>query len=217
MKWSKQTWKAALPVYNSILEHPFVLELMDGSLEKEKFMFYIQQDVFYLGEFGKVLAGIASRAGKPEYTESFLHFAKDTIQVERALHQSFFNTIGVTATKEPSPTCLFYISYMQRQLINASLEVAMATVLPCFWIYREVGDYIIANQKKNENPYQNWIDTYVGEEYSKAVDKAVSICDEMAEACSQGQRQLMTDAFVMCSKMEWMFWDSAWRLEKWPI
>jgi thiaminase/transcriptional activator TenA len=27
----------------------------------------------------------------------------------------------------------------------------------------------------------------------------------------------MTDVFVRASQYEWMFWDSAWRLETWPV
>ncbi|MFB2606764.1 thiaminase II, partial [Rhizobium phaseoli] len=30
-------------------------------------------------------------------------------------------------------------------------------------------------------------------------------------------RTEMTDAFVRASQYEWMFWDSAWRLETWPV
>jgi len=27
----------------------------------------------------------------------------------------------------------------------------------------------------------------------------------------------MTDIFLRCTKMEWLFWDSAWYLESWKI
>lgn len=54
MKWSEQTWIKSLPVYHKILDLPFITELINGTLAKEKFLFYIQQDAIYLGEFGKV-------------------------------------------------------------------------------------------------------------------------------------------------------------------
>lgn len=217
MKWSKEAWYATLPVYNNILEMPFISELMDGTLDNRKFVFYIQQDALYLAEYGKVLAGIASKLENSTHIESFLHFAGDTMSVEKELHKTFMDADDNINGLEASPSCLLYTSHLHKQLANKSIEVALATVLPCFWIYKKVGDHILKNQSKGKNPYQDWIDTYGGEDFNKAVLKAISICDEIADRCTNEQREEMTRAFVMCSKMEWMFWDSAYRMEKWPV
>jgi len=217
MKWSESAWKAAEPIYQKILEQPFIKGLIDGTLDKEKFVFYIQQDALYLAEYGKILTGIASKLNKPEHIEAFIHFAGDSMAVEKALHESFVSKIENNLNIEPSPACLLYTSYLLKQLANSPVEVMAAAVLPCFWIYKEVGDYILANQNKKDNPYQSWIDTYGGEAFEDSVKTAIAICDELAAACTDEQRQAMTDAYVMCSKMEWLFWDSAWRLEKWAI
>jgi len=55
------------------------------------------------------------------------------------------------------------------------------------------------------------------DEFAAAVQKAVDICDEVAASCTEAQRRAMIDAYVSCAKMEWMFWDSAWKLEAWPV
>jgi len=218
MKWSESAWESIQPVYNKILQQPFISELMNGTLDRQKFEFYIQQDALYLAEFTKVLSIVASKLDKSEHISAFLYFAKNTIFVEQVLHESFFKEYSVNALAEASPACLFYTSYLHRQSANAPVEVALAAILPCFWIYREVGDYILKNQtNKENNPYQKWINTYGGVEYSADVDRAIAICNELAENCTEKQRQVMTETFVMCSKFEWMFWDSAWRLEKWSI
>ena len=96
------------------------------------------------------------------------------------------------------------------------VEVAMAAVLPCFWVYKKVGDHIYSNQNKGKNPYQKWIDTYAGSEFGEIVDTAIKACDEVAKQCTADQRETMRDAFLTGCRLEWMFWDSAWRLEKWP-
>lgn len=217
MKWSEHAWAAIEPIYSEILVLPFIHELINGRLEKEKFTFYIQQDAIYLAEFGRVLSAIAAKLDGYEHVASFLHFAKDTMQVEHDLHQSIFQTYSVSNLPEASPACLLYTSYLHQQVANAPVERAAAAVLPCFWIYREVGNHIVKNQTKELNPYQQWIDTYGGDVYAAAVDRAIAICDELAASCTEQQRQSMTDAFVLCSKMEWMFWNSAWKLEQWEI
>ncbi|MDR2955684.1 MAG: thiaminase II [Prevotella sp.] len=217
MKWSEEAWEAARPIYNKILELPFIQGLIDGTLDNEKFVFYIRQDALYLADYGKVLTAIASRLNKPEHIDAFIHFAADSMEVEKALHETFISKIDATAKQEMSPSCLLYTSFLLRQLAGAPAEVIVAAVLPCFWIYKEVGDYILANQTKSENPYQSWIDTYGGEEFEQSVKTAIAIADELADKCTPAQRKAMTEAYVMCSKMEWLFWDSAWRLEKWVV
>ena len=216
MKWSKQAWAAIPSVYDEILNLPFIRELITGSLDKEKFAFYIQQDALYLSDFGKILTGLATRLSKPEHIEAFIGFAGETMVVERVLHQQFCETLCVAAATQPSPSCLLYTSFLYRQF-NAPAEVMAAAVLPCFWIYKEVGDYILANCNPNNNPYQAWINTYGGEEFARSVEKAIRICDELADNCTVDQQKAMTDAFILCSKMEWMFWDSAYRIEQWRI
>ncbi len=213
--WSLAARRAVGPIFTAITAHPFITELMAGTLPREKFMFYLAQDALYLIDFGRALAGIAARAKKPEHTAAFLAFAKDTMEVEKALHQSFLGSTD--ALPHQSPANLLYTSYMLRGLALDSLGVAVAAVLPCFWIYKAVGDYILAGESAANNPYQSWIDTYGGEEYGEAVERALAIGDELAAQAGEAERRDMTEAFVTCSRLEWMFWDSAYKLEEWAV
>ena len=216
MKWSEKAWEAITPVYKKILVQPFIKELINGTLDNEKFMYYIQQDAIYLTDYGKILTAIATKLTERSHIETFLGFAGESIMVENELHETFLAGIQTDKKLPASPSCLLYTSFLLRQ-INAPLEVMVAAVLPCFWIYKEVGDHILANQNKENNPYQAWIDTYGGEEYAQSVKKAIDICDYLAEKCTVEQQLAMTEAFVTCSKLEWMFWDSAYNLEQWKI
>ncbi len=49
------------------------------------------------------------------------------------------------------------------------------------------------------------------------MEKALAVGDELAEGAGENERREMTEAFVTCSRLEWMFWDSAYKLEKWPV
>ena len=216
MKWSEQAWASVEAIYKETLELPFLQELIKGTLDRYKFVFYIQQDALYLSDYGKLLTAIATRMTKPEHIETFIGFAGESMTVEKELHEMFFSELHAGKGREASPTCLLYTSFLLRQL-NAPLEVMVAAVLPCFWIYKEVGDYILANQNRENNPYQAWIDTYGGEDFAQSVKTAIDICDELAAACTEEQQRAMTDAFVTCSRLEWMFWDSAYHLEQWKI
>lgn len=214
-RWSDEAWEAALPVYRKILGHPFVRELADGTLPAEQFRHYIRQDALYLDGYARRLAHVASRLTRREHTEAFLHFALDGIAVERALHAQFL--AGDAPTRdEMSPACLLYTSLLDAQA-TAPVEVEAAALLPCFVVYQRVGEEILARQQDDRNPYRRWIETYGDASFAEATARAVGICDELAEAASEEIRQRMTDLFVRCTRMEWMFWESAWNLEKWKI
>ena len=217
MKWSEKAWSSIAGIYSETLELPFIKELMAGTLDRETFVYYIKQDAIYLADYGRTLTGLASRLADPAHIEAFIRFAGDSIVSENILHESFFREFGITEKSVTSPTCLLYTSFLLKHLAGSPVEVAAAAVLPCFWIYKEVGDYILENQTKGQNPYQAWIDTYGGDEFGQAVEKAIDICDELAAKCTPEQQDAMTEAFVICSKLEWMFWDSAYRREEWEI
>lgn len=217
MKWTEHTWQQAEEIFNRIIIHPFNQELMNGTLTQDRFQFYIQQDAIYLGDFSKALSLIAARCFNNPYTLDFIRFAEGAVVVEKALHYGYIKQFEIKEDLEISPTCQNYSQYLLTKASLDQVEIAMAAVLPCFWIYKKVGDHLYANQTAINNPYQEWIDTYAGEEFSLLVNKAIDICDDVASHCSEQQRAQMTAAFVKASKLEWMFWDSAYQMETWPV
>ena len=216
MKWSQKTRQLAEPIYQKTIHHPFIRELMSGTLKQPTFLFYLQQDALYLAEYGRILSGIASKLPQQHQIDVFLGFAKDTLIVEQQLHHSYLQFIEDCDEIKPSPTCLLYTSYLAKQFSRYSPAIAVAAVLPCFWIYKDVGDYILQQQKQHDNPYQDWINTYSSDAFAEAVSKAIAIADELANESTE-QQSLMTDAFLTATKLEYLFWDSAYRLEQWPI
>lgn len=201
---------------NHIKSHAFIKDLMDGTLEEDIFYFYIKQDVIYLSEYKKILAQIAIKCDEDTETQFFLDAATGIIAVENALHQNYIKEKNTSA--QASPTCELYISYLSRMINTKPVEEGLAAVLPCFTIYKQIGDYILNNQtNQKSNPYQNWINTYGGEEFENSVTKAIEITNKYATQTSPKLRSRMNLAFEKASKLEWMFWDSAYKQERWKV
>ncbi|PZW37958.1 thiaminase/transcriptional activator TenA [Mesonia algae] len=215
MKWTDKTWTQIEPIYQKIIKMPFIEELQKGTLPLEKFQFYMRQDSFYLENFARSLALIGARAHRVSHALDFIRFAEGAIVVEKALHDSYFQEFGLSQRGSIEPTTHHYINFLKSTSALDQVEMAMAAVLPCFWIYQEVGDSIYKNQLSEDNPYQKWIDTYAGKEFKELVIKAINICDSVAENCTPQQQERMTQAFVEASKLEFMFWDSAYQLKTW--
>ncbi|KFF12807.1 thiaminase II [Chryseobacterium soli] len=215
MKWSEYTWQVIEERYQSILEMPFIKELSAGTLPQEKFRFYMMQDSLYLEHFGRTLSVIAAKIHDIRDVLAFMRFAENAIVVENALHEFYFQDFGVTDKGVLEPACHHYIHFLRSTAALESVEIAAAAVLPCFWIYKKVGDYIYSHQNTVNNPYQKWIDTYGGDEFAVAVEQAIAICDTLAENSTPETQKRMTEAFVMASRMEYDFWEAAYELKTW--
>ena len=216
MKFTDLLWAEALPIFEQIQQHPFNQELKEGTLSLEKFKFYIYQDSLYLADFARALAVAGTKAGNSHELLDFLQFAQNAILVERALHLGYFKEYVIDYQSGKAPGCFAYTNYLMATSAFESYEVAVAALLPCFWIYKQIGDYIYANQA-TPNPYQNWINAYAGEDFAHSVQKALDICDRLAESASVATRAKMIEAYLTASKLEYVFWDSAYRLEAWGV
>lgn len=215
MNWSENAWQSIENIYQDIVEMPFIRELSDGSLGKEKFQFYISQDSLYLEHFGRTLALIGSKAYDTDDALSFMRFAENAIVVENALHESYFKEFQISDKGILQPVCHHYIHFLRSTAAFEPVEIAMAATLPCFWIYKKVGDYICQIKQISNNPFQSWIETYGGEEFAIAVKTAIQICDKAAKNTTPEIRERMTEAFITASRMEFQFWQAAYELKVW--
>jgi thiaminase (transcriptional activator TenA) len=218
--FSREAWDHNAAIYEAIRAMPFNAQLASGSLSEARFKHYITQDAHYLIGFGRALALAAAKAPDADCIVQFAKSAEGALVVERALHGSFFKQYGITAqvfAQTPlSPACHHYICYLLATAYAEPYEVLLGALLPCFWIYAEVGRDIHARAAP-ANPYQAWIDTYAGEEFHAAVRAVIATTDEAAAEVSASLRARMHAAFTRATQLEWMFWDSAFRLETWPV
>ena len=219
-RFSADAWSQNLLIYEKIVNLPFNRELMTGTLSQSRFKHYMIQDARYLEGFARALSFASAKGHHVDHIVHFADAAQTAIIVERSLHADFFVKFGVSSDEfksiNPTPVCDHYVSYLIRVAALEPFEVLLAALLPCFWIYREVGREIHKRAAPN-NPYQAWIDTYAGEEFEKVVDAIISIVDDVAREVSPRTLHSMHHAFMRATQLEWMFWDSAYLEKTWPV
>ena len=220
MSFTAEIWKENSALFETIRTMPFNQELAAGTLSQERFRHYMIQDAHYLVAFGRALAVAAAKADNSDEVAQFSEAAHTAIIVERSLHADFMEQFKVSpatfAATPLSPTTHHYSSYLIATAWSASYPVALAALLPCFWIYAEIGRDILARAAKN-NPYDAWIATYAGEEFHAAVRDVIATVDRVASVASTETRRDMHSAYTHAAKLEWMFWDAAYRLEQWAV
>ncbi|MGI8592983.1 MAG: thiaminase II [Solirubrobacteraceae bacterium] len=215
-----ELWSGIEAIYRAILDHPFLGGLTDGSLDRASFEFYVVQDALYLREYARALSVAAARAPGEAEIAMFAEHAAGAIAVERSLHEGFFAELGLSeedvAGTPMAPTNLAYTSYLVATAYTGSFAELLGAVLPCYWIYWEVGKALL--ESGSPDPlYARWIETYGGEEFGEVVGAVLDLADRLGPELSPAERGRAARHFATTSRYEWMFWEAAFRRERWPI
>lgn len=217
---TRELWRSIEPVYEAILEHPFVTGLTDGTLPADRFAHYVVQDAHYLRDYARALSLLSARAPDEDGVRLFAEHAQAAIVDEKALHRELLPLLGIAPESvelaSPAPTCVAYTSFLLSICHGGSFAEALGAVLPCYWIYLEVGRSLAAQGSPDER-YQRWIDTYAGEEFAAVAHSALAVAERLDPRPRGAELARMKSRFVTSARLEWMFWDMGWRLERWPV
>ena len=145
--FTQALWDEIHPIYTAILSHPFIKGLTDGSLPKDCFKFYVVQDSLYLLEYARALNVLSSKAPDTPTLMMFNEHAISALNAEDAMHDSFFKDFNLTEAEVEAtplaPTNLNYVNFLKSIASERPFCEGLAAVLPCYWVYAQVGAVLI--------------------------------------------------------------------------
>ncbi len=217
--FSERAWARAGALREHIDALPFLRGLADGTLPTETFRHYLEQDSAYLHGYARALAGLAARAPDAGAAELWSGAATGAVVAERELHADLLELLGPGHDRpEPSPTTQGYRSWLVATAATASYPVAVAAVLPCFWVYADVGARLAGHAETvPDHPYARWVRAYADPAFAAVTGRAVAALDDVAARVTAAEQAEMAAAFDLAVRYEWMFWDAADRRESWPL
>ena len=186
-------WQQASGIREAIADLPFVRSLGDGTLPTEAFTWYLAQDARYLGRYAESLA-VAARLATDEAERVFWYdCSTSAIATELELHESWVAAEVVERTA-PSPVTTAYLDHFAAVESAGDYAVLTAALLPCFWIYAEVGDALAARNGPG-HPYADWLATYGDEAFAQATRQAIAITEAAARCAGANSRRAAAQAF----------------------
>ncbi|PYI38234.1 bifunctional hydroxymethylpyrimidine kinase/phosphomethylpyrimidine kinase [Arthrobacter psychrolactophilus] len=200
--FSDELWADCAPQRQAIFELDFIKELAAGTLESKHFAYYLAQDALYLGTYSRVLARASSLAPTEEEQKFWAQGAQNCIEVEMSLHRDWLSQFPLESPM--GPVTKHYLDHLQAVACSGSYGEVVAAVLPCYWLYAEVGrvlhsDYLSYSGK---HPYGAWLESYADEDFSRATERAVAIADTAARHGSAPERERMRAAFAHSAQYE---------------
>jgi thiaminase/transcriptional activator TenA len=216
--FTDRLWRSIDSIYGKTLEHPYLKGLADGTLPQSRFEYYLIQDAHYLRAFSQTLNVLASKAPREEWALTLSRHSLEALEVERKLHESLLKQFGMgsdrVAAAEIAPSNYAYSNHLLAIAHRGTFAEGLAAVLPCYLIYAEVGKHLAKTGSKNA-AYQKWIDQYSDPGYEKTVREVLAMMNVQAGAITAGERDRAARAFVTSARYEYLFWDAAWREERW--
>ena len=207
--FSQELWSDSRPQREAIFGLDFIKELAAGTLQRNHFGYYLAQDALYLGAYSRVLARASALAPTEAEQKFWAGGAQNALEVELELHRDWLSQYPVASVQ--GPVTKHYVDHLQAVAFSGSYGEVVAAVLPCYWLYAEVGrvlhaDYLLF---AGEHPYGAWLATYADEAFAEATRTAIAIMDSAARKGSAVERSRMKAAFAHSAQFEVDFFAAA--------
>ncbi len=209
---------------SKIYVHPFNQALYNGALAKPVFRLFLEQDLLYLRDFDRALKLVEQRLDKEMHAPHFRSFSENTILFEREIQlkylkelpdASFFNENRRAVQK--IPIISQYTEHLLDSASKASIAEAVVSLVPCFWVYKELGEQMNKASSNPDHPYREWISSYSDEQFKASTTTIISIADELIKdiECSHQQKKI-EESFMKSLDCEYRFFDEILFPEKSP-
>ncbi|MHA7986586.1 bifunctional hydroxymethylpyrimidine kinase/phosphomethylpyrimidine kinase [Rathayibacter sp. CAU 1779] len=195
-----QWWEDITDVRDAIDELPFVRRLADGTLSEDVFRHYLRQDALYLRHYSRALSRASRLAPTRDEQAFWAGSAFGALEEESRLHQTWLG--DESAAIVPSEATRAYLDHLDRA--GADYSVLVAALLPCFWIYQDVGTRLAAHAH-DAHPFNAWLRTYADPAFEVATHHAIEVVTRTAAGSGAERRARMQRAFRSSSRHELAF------------
>lgn len=209
-KLSASVWEKEL--YN----RPFLLDLIEGKLPREKFRRYLIQDYHYLGRFAQAMAMATARAHDLFTVRVFGVHLKITLEYEFPRVWKMMTRFGVRKAmldgSTPLPGTIAYTDFIFDTCSNCSSAEAVAAIYPCNFSYKELGKKIRPALKKYYHIPDNFISfsLYQKRVFLESATNTLEVLSRGASRASSSEQNRILDKFYKATKFEKGFWDQAY-------
>lgn len=217
MTFTDRLHKNAESIWDGFHAHPFVKGIGDGTLDIDRFRFFLIQDYIYLFEYAKVFALGVAKAKNPAHMRRFAKSVEAVLNGEMTIHKAYMKRLGIderdAQTAKPALANSAYTNYMLSVGFIGDVAAITAAILACSWSYAEIGLRLNQVPGAAAHPlYGEWISGYCHEAYQEENNALIELMDLLAEGRSEEELAHLEEVFINCSRHEAQFWDMAWRM-----
>jgi len=202
------------PAWRAYTHHAFVEGLKAGTLPREAFLHYLQQDYVFLIHFSRAWALAVVKSETHSEMLAAVGTVNALVAEEMQLHIGICEAAGISqealfATRELTEN-LAYTRFVLEAGYSGDLLDLLAALAPCVMGYGEIGKRLTA--EATSTLYGDWIGTYGGDDYQAACKAVGTLLDGAlerrlgAEFTSSPRWQRLCETFRTATELEIGFW-----------
>ncbi len=204
MSISRKLWEVNQDLAQASLNHPFVQGIADGTLETEKFAYYVGQDAFFLEAFARAYSIAAAKA--PDFTGfTIFHDLAGGVLAELQLHKGYAAQWEVDLhSVEPGAATRRYTDFLLATAWGGDAGLTAAAMSPCLRLYAFLGEELARGGIPNHQ-YAEWIRTYSSPDFTPLAQALESLVETYAS-----DTKLVYSTYRYAMLCERDFFQAAW-------
>ncbi|MFQ5879959.1 MAG: TenA family protein [Dehalococcoidia bacterium] len=215
MAFSQRLLAAAQPVWQASVAHPFVQEMAAGTLPKEKFGFWVQQDYLFVADARKFLGLLLARAEDEEIYRRLTQFLAG-LELELELFRTYARDNNLSLTLAMAPVCRGYADFMLARAALGSFDEAMTALYAAEKAYYDAWR-TVRDRTSPQGPYARWIANWSSDAFRQWVDWLAAALDRLTAGKPETELARLEKIFLTTARYEYLFWDMTYRQQQWPV
>lgn len=215
---TKKLYNSSKNIWDKYYKHPFIEGMFNGTLDRDKFRFYLIQDYIYLLDYSKVFALGIVKSSNEEIMKKLAFIINNILNSEMTIHNKYKDKLNITNEEikntKASIHNISYTKYMIEIGYSGDILDILVAVLACSWSYKEIGENLAKSPYYlKSNFYYNWIEGYSKDKFKKDNDELIEFIDKLGENCTDEKYKKLEEIFINCSRYEYNFWDMSYKKE----
>ncbi|MGK7312964.1 MAG: hypothetical protein ACN0LA_12070 [Candidatus Longimicrobiales bacterium M2_2A_002] len=214
MSFTSQQLSRIRPLWDEMLEHPFLIQTRDGEIPDEVFANWMQQDYLFVEAAIPFMAALMPKGPKAHWEP--LGGVIQALQKELRLFEERGQKVGVDLrAAPPSFTCHAYIQFLMATAYQRSYAEAYTVLYAAEKAYHDSWKVVEAGLDES-SPWHPFVENWAGDEFASYVDYLAGELDALAEKAGPDELEGMAELFETTTKYEIAFWEMALTGGGWP-
>lgn len=216
MTFVEEMKEAVVEIWDTFLEHPFIIEMGKGTLVEAKMMHYLIEDTLFLQEYVRVCAVGILKSKNMEQMAYFTTTIDGIVKGEYELRDSYLLRFGLDKSSlekiVPSKENLAYTNYLMTISKEGELPEIFAVLLPCILSYYYIGTKMVeADPACLNRKYGSVIQEYISEIASDACEVSSSYMNQICANLEPNHKKRLIEICRESSLYELDFWNMVYR------
>ena len=213
MKTTDTLFEQVETLWEKASEKEFLIKMADGTMDGDRYKWYMLQDYYYLLDYKKILERLLELADDSE-VEGFLKMAVDVTMFEiDNVHMPAMKKLGITEenikTVGKNNVITDYINFYNETIDKSGLIGGFTALLQCCWNYAYLGEKLCKKygDKIEKSQYKFWFDAYTSKEYVETNETWQGLVNKITTGIDDNTKETLCGIFRTCAEFENKFWD----------